>query len=503
VEEGAPQAEPQVTVDPATGELLDVNHEEFLAELTGILEQQETNVSVTTMQKVAALINEFVSKITGGKFKPFQDTKNTKDVVDFFNTISGAIREGQGLEGVTEKINPNAEPTGTNVDTSSLKKRSSLIEKLGLERFSDMDKRITEGITLNSLGDIISHLTFSDRLVTGRVGNKDYLGGILFAAATNRVWASFTKGRVSQIISGMPKNEDGYRYLMPALLTEGAHMSNKDMSNTAIKLVEDAISNGDISPVDADSRIRKALNRKGLESFSKLYSDTIGKNKLTPELVISAIDNAIVKSNSTFEDRNTFLESLLGKADINLKKRFGTLPSYNVLANGLAEPITNRHEFGDILLVIRTKGDLIAVQPKEGDPDYHPSYPWVIRSVNPDGSIADVETLIFDQSYNAVNVFPEVTNKQGQKFTYQQYVDKYGDGAKSRYLGYMGARSAMSTSVTEKIATEAQPKSKVVSRSQLPGNDAQRIVNLGRANGFSEESISSCPTETWLHSRGH
>ena len=478
-------------VDPATGELLDVNHEEFLAELTGILEQQETNVSVTTMQKVAALINEFVSKITGGKFKPFQDTKNTKDVVDFFNTISGAIREGQGLEGVTEKINPNAEPTGTNVDTSSLKKRSSLIEKLGLERFSDMDKRITEGITLNSLGDIISHLTFSDRLVTGRVGNKDYLGGILFAAATNRVWASFTKGRVSQIISGMPKNEDGYRYLMPALLTEGAHMSNKDMSNTAIKLVEDAISNGDISPVDADSRIRKALNRKGLESFSKLYSDTIGKNKLTPELVISAIDNAIVKSNSTFEDRNTFLESLLGKADINLKKRFGTLPSYNVLANGLAEPITNRHEFGDILLVIRTKGDLIAVQPKEGDPDYHPSYPWVIRSVNPDGSIADVETLIFDQSYNAVNVFPEVTNKQGQKFTYQQYVDKYGDGAKSRYLGYMGARSAMSTSVTEKIATEAQPKSKVVSRSQLPGNDAQRIVNLGRANGLSEQAIST------------
>lgn len=471
-------------VDPVTGELLDVNHEEFLAELTGILEQQEANVSITTIQKVAALINEFVSKITGGKFKPFEDTKNTKDVVDFFNTISSAIREGQSLEGVTEKINPNAEPTGTKVDTSSLKKRSSLIEKLGLERFSDMNQRITEGVTLNSLGDVISHLTFSDRLVTGRVGNKDYLGGILFAAATNRVWASFTKGRVSQIISGMPKNEDGYRYLMPALLTEGAHMSNKDMSNTAIKLIEDAISNGDISPVDADSRIRKALNRKGLESLSKLYSDTIGENKLTPDLVISAIDNAIVKSNSTFEDRNTFLESLLGKADIDLKKRFGTLPSYNVLANGLAEPITNRHEFGDILLVIRTKGDLVAVQPKEGDPDYHPSYPWVIRSVNPDGSIADVETLIFDQSYNAVNVFPEVTNKQGQKFTYQQYVDKYGDGAKSRYLGYMGARSAMSTSVTEKIATEAQPKSKVISRSQI--NDA-----LSKASGTTQVATTT------------
>ena len=471
-------------VDPATGELLDVNHEEFLAELTGILEQQEANLSITTIQKVAALINEFISKITGGKFKPFEDTKNTKDVVDFFNTISGAIREGQGLEGVTEKINPNAEPTGTNVDTSSLKRRSSLIEKLGLERFEDMNSRITEGVTLKSLGDIISHLTFADRLVTGRVGNKDYLGGILFAAATNRVWASFTKGKVTQIINGMPINDDGYRYLMPALLTEGAHMSNKDMSNTAIKLVEDAISKGDISPVDADSRIRKALNRKGLESFFKLYSDTIGDNKLTSELIISAIDNAIVKSNSTFEHRNIFLESLLGKADINLKKRFGTLPSYNVLANGLAEPITSDHEFGDILLVIRTKGDLVAAQPNEGDPDYHPSYPWVIRSVNADGSIADVETLIFKQSYNAVNVFPEVTNKKGQKFTYQQYVDKYGKQAKASYLGYMGARAKMATSVTEKVMAEAEPKSKVVSRSQI--NDS-----LSKASGTTQVATTT------------
>jgi hypothetical protein len=85
-------------VDPNTGELLDVNHEEFLAELTGALEQQEADLSVTTIQKVAALINEFVSKITGGKFKPFEDTKNTKDVVDFFNTISGAIREGNQIQ---------------------------------------------------------------------------------------------------------------------------------------------------------------------------------------------------------------------------------------------------------------------------------------------------------------------------------------------------------------------------------------------------------------------
>lgn len=84
-------------VDPDTGELLDVNHEEFLAELVGMLEQQETKISVSTMQKIAALINKFVSSITGGKFTPFKDIKDTKDVVDFFNTVSGAIREGEAV----------------------------------------------------------------------------------------------------------------------------------------------------------------------------------------------------------------------------------------------------------------------------------------------------------------------------------------------------------------------------------------------------------------------
>ena len=447
----------------------DVAPEEYLTELAALLSQSGETVEYkpSTLRKVAALINEFVSRITKGKFQPFRSEVDFINFVDFLNQISGAISEGGEIDAITEKINTSAKPTGIKVDTSSLKSKASLIQDLGLERFNDMGKRITQGVTIKDLGDVESHLTFSDRLVTGKVGKKDFLGGILFAAATNRVWASFTKTRVSQIISGMPKNKDGYRYLMPALLTEAAHMSNKDMSNTAIKLVEDAIAKGEISPLEADARIRKALGRKGLEKFLELYSDTIGKNKITPEILISAIDNGLVKSTTTFDDRNTFLESLLGKADIDLKKRFGTLPSYSVLANGLAEPITNGHDFGDILLVIRTKGDLIAVQPKEGDADYHPSYPWVIRSVNADGSIAEVETLIFKESYNAVDVFPAVTNKQGQKFTYQQYVDKYGNGAKSRYLGYMGARSAMSTSVTEKIVSEAKPKANIISKAQV------------------------------------
>jgi len=444
-------------------------NEEMVVELGAIMAEAGTELSTTKLQQFKQLINKLAQKLGLPVMLPA--SADRQQVVDFINTMSKAIRTGRAVDlnikgakdktGITEEINPTAPDTGTGVDTSSLENRKkSLIQNLGLVRQKEITQRLKTGIKLSDLGRVISHLTFSDRLVTGKVGDKDYLGGILFAAATNRVWASFSKGRVSSIINGMPVNKDGYRYLMPALLTEQSHMSNKDMMNTSLKLVEDAVINGDVDFNSANDRIRKALNRKGLEKYLEIYNKSIGDN-ITAKSVKNAIDEAIVNSDSTFENRKTFLEALLGKADIDLTKRFGNLPSFSELANGLAEPITEGHEYGDILLVIRTKGNLIAVQPKEGDADYHPSYPWVIRSVDENGDISDVETLIFDKSYNAINVFPKVTNKIGKTLSYQDYVNKYGDKAKSAYLGYIGGRSTMSTSLTEEVNIEAEQKEKV------------------------------------------
>ena len=461
------------------GNLLDVTHEEYLAELTALLSQQGKSLPISTLEKIAKIINQIVSKATKGKLKPFQSTANKNDVLEYFNSISRSLSEGTSLDGVTEKINTEAPSTGKNVDVKSLESKSSLIEDLGLTRFPDMKKRIKTGVTLNDLGPVISHLTFSDRLVTGKVGDKDYLGGILFASATNRVWAAFSKGRVSQIINGMPLNEDGYRYLMPAILTEEAHMSNKDMTNTSIRLVEEAVASNTIVAEDANKRISRSLNRKGLEKSKDIYSEYIETNGVSSKSVSDGIKKSL--SETTFEQRKIFLESLLGKADIDKSKRFGGLPSFSGLANGLAEPITSGHNYGDILLTIRTKGDLVAVQPKETDPDYHPSYPWVIRALNKDGSIANVETLIFNESYSAIDVFPKVTNKKGKILTYNQYVEKYGDKAKSFYLGYMGGRSTMSTSVTEQVDLGADSKKEISLESKSQINDA-----LSKASGTTQ-----------------
>ena len=216
----------------------DVAPEEYITELTAMLAEKGTKISPSTLQKIGALINELVSKVTNGKLKPFEELSNINELSDFFNTVSQAIAEGDVIDsdGVTEKINVDATPNETEVDTGSLTSKSSLIQDLGLTRFKEMSSRIKTGVTIKDIGEVESHLTFADRLATGKVGTEDYLGGILFAAATGNIWASFTQGKVNSIIKGMPKNKDGFRYLMPALLTESAHMSNKNMVMTSLKI---------------------------------------------------------------------------------------------------------------------------------------------------------------------------------------------------------------------------------------------------------------------------
>lgn len=91
----------------------DVAYEEYVTELTGILEQQQDNISPTTLQKVASLINTVVSKLTNGKISVFEDVKDTKELVEFMNTISASIRERKeineaNLKTIQESFRVNA-----------------------------------------------------------------------------------------------------------------------------------------------------------------------------------------------------------------------------------------------------------------------------------------------------------------------------------------------------------------------------------------------------------
>ena len=105
----------------------------------------------------------------------------------------------------------------------------------------------------------------------------------------------------------------------------------------------------------------------------------------------------------------------------------------------------------------------------------------------PDGSKAKVETLIFKNSYSAVDLFPQVTNKKGQTLTYDDYIAKYGkERAKSRYLGYIGG-GVLSTSLTEVVKTDVKSKSKIKSKAQKKAETSSK----GKVKSFVEKAIGS------------
>lgn len=85
-----------------------VTAEEYLSELSGLLSSKTINP--LTLSKIASAINEFVFKVTGGKFIPFENVNDAKDVIEFFDNVSKAIKKGNDLTNIgKEKIVETAE----------------------------------------------------------------------------------------------------------------------------------------------------------------------------------------------------------------------------------------------------------------------------------------------------------------------------------------------------------------------------------------------------------
>jgi hypothetical protein len=78
--------------------------EEYIAQLTALMANENIKVDTTLMQKIAALINQFVSKITFGTVVPFKDIADVVEVSDFFNSLSDSIKSGK----LNKKLNKYA-----------------------------------------------------------------------------------------------------------------------------------------------------------------------------------------------------------------------------------------------------------------------------------------------------------------------------------------------------------------------------------------------------------
>lgn len=80
---------------------------EYLTELAAIMGGGK--IEPTVMRKVAAAINKIINKASLGRFSPFEDIKNSNELVSYFSSLSEALHAGKEIK-LNEKYTPKEEP---------------------------------------------------------------------------------------------------------------------------------------------------------------------------------------------------------------------------------------------------------------------------------------------------------------------------------------------------------------------------------------------------------
>ena len=375
-------------VDPNTGELLDVNHEEFLAELTGMLEQQETNISVTTIQKVAALINEFVSKITGGRFNPFEDTKNTKDVVDFFNTISGAIREG----GEIQELNGGGE-----VGTFNFTSRSSLDVKEAPSVSNDSRTFIrdlvedVDMIDFNGKKFVTNMYDYTtagttdlgNGLTINMLGGKNYVPYMMSLQGKNigdvsNLAAFNTKAQAESFARNSIKGEASLFAPHSGTLSESWQFQQHTFAEL-VNLILDKNIMSDAELIDLFNKtISSKVSKKAFNAFKSKYGKDISNFdsfKNDPKKIVELLD---VKNNYSPNLRKALNNAI--SADKTFQKAIG-VKNKEEFFKRIMDPLNDGVNGGEIINVVEFDPKTFQiVQTKPGDIDHHPSFGWTILS---------------------------------------------------------------------------------------------------------------------------
>jgi hypothetical protein len=82
---------------------LDVQAEEYLSELAGLITSEGANIEKGTILKMMTYISDFISKLTGGRVQPFKNVQDMNEAIDFFNSLSDNLSRAKNKDAVQEQ----------------------------------------------------------------------------------------------------------------------------------------------------------------------------------------------------------------------------------------------------------------------------------------------------------------------------------------------------------------------------------------------------------------
>ncbi len=464
--------------------------EEYLVELIATLSNKKENLSLNTIQKIGSLINKLVSRLTNGAIVPFKNVKDTKEIMDFINKVANDISKGNDISiASTPDGSIITSKVSSNLNNSKVKK-SKFIDNLKLKRFDTHSNiKVYKDFDLKDIEGQLASSTLSDKLVAGRIGKFKLYGGVGYPEATGLLWAASTESAASKILNKLKRAEDGNFYLLPAIMSNVSHMSNKDMSVIAIEVLKEAANNNELDLPSFKDYTEKLFSKKGLIKFKAGFLGNMNGIKSIDTALDTLLDY-MFSNNMTFEQRRSVLESLIGESAVN-NPRFKTVGTFTQLAESLSEPLVKDSSMFEVNVAYRTVGDISVVKIPETDSRYHKSYPYAIESTS------KIEVLHLKDAYNLVDIFPEFTKSDGAKKSLaQEMIDKRAKYSEKYIRANLGRTHGLSSysepinastpvvknSLAPDTRTESQKEHGDAMHRKYRGEMEDRFVDDGKGN---------------------
>jgi hypothetical protein len=470
----------------------DVTYEEYLAELTAILEQEESSLSVNTLQKIAAIINNVVSKLTNGTFKPFQDIKETNDLIEFFNSTSTSIRLGEEIElngggevgtfnfGSKSSLDVKDAPSAANDSRSFIK---DLVQDVDIRDFSGKkfvtnmydytNAGVTDlgnGFSINMLGGK-NYVPYMMSLQGKKIGDVSNLAAFNSKAQAESFARNATQGEASLFAPHSGTLSQSWQFQQHTFAELVNLIVDKNIM-TGAELI-DVFNKTIASNID---------NKDAFDAFKTKYGKDISNFdsfKDNPKQIVDLLD---IKNNYSPDLRKALNNAI--SADKTFQKAIG-IKNKEEFFQKIMDPLNNGVKGGEIINVVEFDPKTFQiVQTKAGSLDHHPSFGWAILSkIN-----GIYQPTQFYQSSSVTESYVKY-NKSGEQVS-----------RKADESNFEKKNVSSSAGSIPKVAefTPTEPIGQGISKSQLDSDSkAKKVVQQARAQGFAEEAI-----KLFLQSKG-
>lgn len=468
-------------------------NEEYLSELIGILADNYKVLNApekSLVKKWIAKVSQMVglSKEVANKLVVQED-----DILEVLQSMAENIKEGKQIDEVNldafevsdmgkpvdnaeGNIPNNIEDNGPPINLDATE-RKSMIDRGGINT-----NEIERG-SINDLSGTNAFVFAADQATYGKIKSPSGLefmfnGGFLYpygaqSQGSNAAWV-FSNETAANKVLNKAKESDGVGLVM-SQASDGitGNLQFYDFLNAEIAY---AIKKG-ASPKEMVDYINKKLADKTKDGGDGKITTYLKKNGLPTQIKNYQEIQDLFKT-TNFEVRGQFARKFMSKESYD---KFGIYPfsplkTINAdVESAVNDPSIADVSYGDIVSAIQFDKEGKPFKLKEGDPGYHPAYPWAIPG-NP--------IMVFNKAVDVRKVFPNAKPVAGNQ-------TPLGQRKKP-----VAARSAMGGQYIDTVPSNIDVKGENINvtkerEQKVDLTPKQKVTKLAQQNGMNQSGFFS------------